>query len=76
MATLEITDLRPNGNGFAGGRLNPPTELLAPPLAPSGMTPDGCILLREDAIDPAMEGEDAFQPPPDTLIALLVARDA
>ena len=30
MAIAEITDVRPNGNSFAEGRLNPPTELLAP----------------------------------------------
>ena len=55
MAIVEITDVRPNGTSFAEGRLNPPTELLAPPLAPNGTTPDGYVLLREDAILPAME---------------------
>jgi len=63
MATAEITDVRPNGNSFAEGRLNPPTELLAPPLAPNGTPPDGYVLLRGDAILPAMEDEDPFQPP-------------
>ena len=63
MAIVEITDVRPNGTSFAEGRLNPPTELLAPPLAPNGTTPDGYVLLREDAILPAMEDEDPFQPP-------------
>ena len=33
MATVDITDVRPNGNSFAEGRLNPPAELW-PPLWP------------------------------------------
>ena len=30
MATVDITDVRPNGNSFAEGRLNPPAELWTP----------------------------------------------
>jgi type IV secretory pathway VirB10-like protein len=38
MATVDLTDVRPNGNSFADGRLSPPAELwaAAPPLAPIG----------------------------------------
>ena len=75
MATLDITDVRPdlrsNGNSFAEGRLNPPAERWAPPLAPNETTtvPNG--LLREDTFHPVVGGEefypviggeDAFQP--------------
>ena len=41
MATVDITDVRPNGNSFAEGRLTPPGELWAPPLAPDGTTAAG-----------------------------------
>ena len=30
MATVDITDVRPNGNSFAEGRLNSPDEVWAP----------------------------------------------
>jgi hypothetical protein len=72
MATLDITDVRPDsrfdGNRFAEGRLNPPAALWAPPLAPNETTtvPNG--LLREDPVTgaeelyPVIGGEDAFQP--------------
>jgi hypothetical protein len=30
MATVDITDVRPNGNSFAEGRPNPPDEVWAP----------------------------------------------
>jgi cytoskeletal protein RodZ len=62
MATVDITDVRPNGNGFAEGRLNPPDELWAPPLAPNGTTAAGFVVLREDAIRPEIRDEDPFQP--------------
>jgi hypothetical protein len=41
MATVDITDVRPNGKSFAEGRLNPPDEVWAPPLAPNGTTAAG-----------------------------------
>ena len=64
MATADMTDVRPNGNSFAEGRLNPPAELWAPPLAPDGMTAAGDVLLREeDTIQFINGGEDCFQPP-------------
>ena len=62
MATVDITDVRPNGNSFAEGRLNPPAELWAPPLAPNETTAAGHVLLREDTFHPVIGGEDAFQP--------------
>ena len=66
MATVDITDVRPNvrpnGNSFAEGRLNPPAELWAPPLAPNGTTAAGHVLLREDTFRPVIGGEDPFQP--------------
>ena len=37
MSTLDKY-VRPNGNSFAEGRLNPLAELWAPPLAPNGTT--------------------------------------
>ena len=52
MATVDITDVRPNGNSFAEGRLNPPAELWSPPLAPNGTTAAGHVLLREGAFRP------------------------
>jgi hypothetical protein len=61
MATLDITDVRPNGNSFAGGSLKP-DEHWAPPLAPNGRTAAGDVLLREDLIDPAIGGEAPFEP--------------
>jgi hypothetical protein len=63
MATLDITDVRPNGNNFAEGRLNSPPELWAPPLAPNGTTAVASVLLHEDTFRPAIGGEDPFQPP-------------
>ena len=63
MATVDITDVRPNGNSFAEGRLNPPDELWAPPLAPNGTTAAGHVLLREETFRPVIGGEDSFQPP-------------
>jgi hypothetical protein len=63
MATIEITDVRPNRNSFAEGGLNPPANLWAPPLAPSGTTADGYVLLGEDTIHPVVGGDDPFQPP-------------
>src|SRR3954468_17842683 len=63
MATIDITDVRPNGNSFAEGRLNPPDEVWAPPLAPNGTTAaTGHDLLREETFRPAIGGEDSFQP--------------
>jgi hypothetical protein len=61
MATLDITDVRPNGNSFPEGRLNPPAEIWAPPLAPNGTTPAENVLLREDTFRPVIGGEDPFQ---------------
>src|SRR3954469_1727176 len=65
--TLDITDvrpnMRPNGNDFADGTLNPPVELRAPPLAPNETTAAGHALLRVDTFRPAIGGEDhPFQP--------------
>jgi len=62
MATLDITDVRPNGNSFAEDRLNPPDEVWAPPLAPNGTTAAGHVLLREETFRPVIGGEDSFQP--------------
>jgi hypothetical protein len=62
MATVDITDVRPNGNSFAEGRLNPPDEVWAPPLAPNGTTTAGHVLLREETFRPVIGGEDSFQP--------------
>src|SRR3954452_13177977 len=62
MATVDITDVRPNGNSFAEGRLNSPDEVWAPPLAPNGTTAAGHDLLREETFRPAIGGEDSFQP--------------
>jgi hypothetical protein len=62
MATVDITDVRPNGNSFAEGRLNPPDEVWAPPLAPNGTTAAGHDLLREETFRPAVGREDAFAP--------------
>jgi hypothetical protein len=62
MATVDITDVRPNGNSFAEGRLNPPDEVWAPPLAPNGTTAAGHDLLREETFRSAIGGEDSFQP--------------
>lgn len=65
MATIDITDVRPNGNSFAEGRLNPPDEVWAPspPLAPNGTAPAGHVLLREETFRPVIGDEDLFQPP-------------
>ena len=63
MATIDITDVRPNGNSFAEGRLNPPDEVWAPPLAPHGTTAAaGHDLLREETFRPTFGAEDSFQP--------------
>ncbi len=62
MTTVDITDVRPNGNSFAEGRLNPPDEVWAPPLAPNGTTAAGHDLLREETFRPVVGGEDAFAP--------------
>jgi hypothetical protein len=62
MATVDITDVRPNGNSFAEGRLNPTDEVWAPPLAPNGTTAAGHVLLREETFRPVIGGEDSFQP--------------
>jgi hypothetical protein len=62
MTTVDITDVRPNGNSFAEGRLNPPDEVWAPPLAPNGTTTAGHDLLREETFRPVIGGEDSFQP--------------
>ena len=62
MATVDITDVRPNGNSFAESRLNPPDEVWAPPLAPNGATAAGHDLLREETFRPVVGGEDSFQP--------------
>jgi hypothetical protein len=62
MATVDITEVRPNGNSFAEGRLNPPDEVWAPPLAPNGTAAAGHDLLREETFRPAIGGEDSFQP--------------
>jgi hypothetical protein len=62
MATVDITDVRRNGNSFAEGKLNPPDEVWAPPLAPNGTTAAGHDLLREETFHPAIGGEDSFQP--------------
>jgi hypothetical protein len=63
MATVDITDVRPNGNSFAEGRLNLPAELWAPPLAPNGTTAAENVLLREDTFRPEIGGEDPIKPP-------------
>ena len=62
MATVDITDVRPNENSFADRTLNPPVELWAPPLAPNETTAAGHVLLRVDTIRPVIGGEDPFQP--------------
>jgi hypothetical protein len=62
MATVDITDVRPNRNSFAEGRLNPPDEVWAPPLAPNGTTAAGHVFLREETFRPVIGGEDSFQP--------------
>jgi hypothetical protein len=64
MATVDITDVRPNGNSFAEGKLNPPDEIWAPPLAPNGTTAAGHDLLREETFRPVIGGEDSFEPEP------------
>src|SRR4029077_19403804 len=50
------------GNSFAEGRLNPPDEVWAPPLAPNGTTAAGRDLLREETFRPVAGGEDSFEP--------------
>ena len=62
MATVDFTDVRPNGNSFAEGRMNSPDEVWAPPLAPNGTTAAGHVLLREETFRPVIGGEDSFQP--------------
>ena len=64
--TVDTTDvrpnMRPNGNSFAEGTLDPPVELRAPPLAPNETTAAGHVLLRVETIRPVIGGEDPFQP--------------
>jgi hypothetical protein len=62
MTTVDITDVRPNGNSFAEGKLNPPDEIWAPPLAPNGTTAARQDLLREETFRPVVGGEDSFEP--------------
>ena len=62
MATVDITDVRPNGNSFAEGRLNSPDEVWAPPLAPNGTAAARHDLLREETFRPVVGGEDSFEP--------------
>jgi Bacterial SH3 domain len=62
MATVEMTDVRPNESSFAEGTLNVSAELWAPPLAPNETTADGYVLLSEDAIHP-VGGDDPLLPP-------------
>jgi hypothetical protein len=64
MATLDSVrpNVRPNGNSFAEGTLNPLAELWAPPLAPNGTTAAENVLLREDTFHPEIGGEDPFPP--------------
>ena len=62
MATVDITDVRPGGNSFAEGRLNPPDAVWAPPLAPNGTTAAGRDLLREETFRPIAGAEDSFEP--------------
>ena len=61
MATVDITDVRPNGSGSAEGRLKP-AEYWAPPLAPNG-TAAGDVFLREDLARPVIGGEDPSESP-------------
>ena len=60
--TLDITEvrphMRPNGNDFADGTLNPSVELRAPPLAPNETTAAGHVLLRVDTFRPAIARPD------------------
>ena len=63
MATIDITDVRPNRNRFIEDRPNPPAELWAPPLAPDGTMASGHVLLGEDTIYAALGDEDPFQLP-------------
>jgi hypothetical protein len=67
MAIIDVADVRPNarpkGNSFAEGRLNPPAEIWAPPLAPHGTTAAESVLLREDIFRPEIGNEDPFHPP-------------
>jgi hypothetical protein len=61
MATVDITDVRPNGNSFAEGRLNPPDEVWAPPLAPNGTTAAGHAFAPEDPFQP-LEPSNLYEP--------------
>jgi hypothetical protein len=63
MATVDIADVRPNGNTFAESRLNPPAEFWAPSLAPNETTAAGHVLWDEDASHPVTEGEYFARPP-------------
>ena len=66
MGTIDVAGIRPkrsNGDSFAEGRLNPPAETWAPPLAPNGTTAAEIVLLREDTFRPEIGGEDPFQLP-------------
>jgi hypothetical protein len=62
MATVEMSDVRPNQNSFAEGKPNLAAEPWAPPLAPNETTADGYVLLSEDAIHP-QGGDDPLLPP-------------
>lgn len=63
MATVDITDVRSNGNSFAESRLNPPAEFWTPPLAPNETMAAGHVLWGEDTSRPVTEGEYPVQPP-------------
>jgi Bacterial SH3 domain len=62
MSTLDIADVRPGRMSFAEGGLHVRAELSAPPLAPDGTTAAGDVLLHEDAVRPAIGGEEPIQP--------------
>ena len=64
--TVDTTDvrpnMRPNGNSFAEGTLDPRVERRGPLLAPNETTAAGHVLLRVETIRPVIGGEDPFQP--------------
>ena len=63
MATVDIADVRPNGNTFAESRLNSPAGFWAPSLAPNETMAAGHDHWREDTIRPVTEGEYVVRPP-------------
>ena len=65
MATVDISDVRPKGNGFVESKLDRQAELWSPPLAPNGTTALRHVVPPEDTIRPLAD-EDAFQPPEPT----------